>query len=284
MEVLKTADSARRWRASAAEAPALVPTMGALHAAHRSLMRRAAAENPLYAVSIFVNPAQFGPGEDYLSYPRSQEEDIEICREEGASAVFIPAPGEMYPEGFSTRVNIDSLTETMCGALRPGHFSGVATVVAKLFNLLSPGKAYFGEKDFQQLRVVQQMSRDLDFGVEVVPCPTLREDDGLAVSSRNRYLSPGERSRAGWIYRALEMAGEMVLEGERDGKAISRELKDLIEKEIPEAEVEYAGVYDPVTLKELGSVRIPALAAAAVRLGKARLIDNILINDDKKKD
>ena len=203
----------------------LVPTMGALHAGHVSLIRTAREENAFVVVSIFVNPTQFGPGEDFERYPRPLGDDLEICRQEGVDLVFAPTPEEMYPEGFATTVHVAGLTEKMCGAARPGHFDGVATVVAKLLGIVAPDAAYFGEKDAQQLAVIRRMAADLDLAPEIRACPLVRDADGLATSSRNRYLAPEERARALVLSRALAEARQALADGERDASRLARSVR-----------------------------------------------------------
>lgn len=275
MEVLKSIREAKSFLASLDKRPSLIPTMGALHKAHSALMRRA-AEDSSFIVSIFVNPAQFGPGEDYDTYPRSFDDDLRLCEEARAAAVFAPEVSEIYPEGFITKVSLSELTRSMCGAVRPGHFEGVATVVLKLFNIIRPEQAYFGQKDYQQCRVIERMIKDLNLDLEAVILPTVREEDGLAVSSRNRYLSEEERSQAPALYRALKRAALRVTGGETDAALISRELSLELQREMPLSRVDYAGLYSAGTLQPLREVSEPAVAAAAVFLGRARLIDNVL--------
>ena len=282
MQVLKTVKEARLFRESLKEAPGFVPTMGALHFAHASLMRYAKETSP-YIVSIFVNPTQFGPGGDYSSYPRTLEEDLEICRREGALAVFAPPVEEIYPEGSSTQVVPSALTDTMCGLSRPGHFSGVTTVLTKLFNILRPSKVFFGEKDYQQCRVVMKMIEDLNLEQEMVICPTVREKDGLAVSSRNSYLSQEERSQAPALYAALKKAASMIEAGEEDVQKLVSEIKKIINLDMPLGKMDYVGIYSPDTLLPLTEINGEVLLAAAVHLGQARLIDNIVIRKEQIK-
>jgi pantoate--beta-alanine ligase len=254
----------------------LVPTMGALHEGHMHLVRMSRMENHLTAVSIFVNPTQFGPGEDLERYPRNVDEDIRKLREADVDFLLLPEEKAMYPEGFDTAVRAGSLGEKLCGRFRPGHFDGVATVVAKLLHLALPTRAYFGLKDYQQYLVIKKMVRDLNFPVEVVASPTVREEDGLAVSSRNRYLSAEARRAAPLIYRTLSEAARKLKEGA--GPAEARKfMEDAFSGEPRVSSVEYAGVYHPKTLEDLEEFRGKALLAAAVRLGEARLIDNVLL-------
>ena len=280
MEILRTVGQALSWRRAQSKAPALVPTMGALHEGHASLMRSARGDGAPYAVSIFVNPAQFGPGEDFDRYPRSFEEDLEVCRGEGVSAVFCPSPRDMYSDRFSTEVSVNALSENMCGASRPGHFTGVATVVMKLINIIRPSRAYFGQKDYQQLMVIKRMVSDLNADTEVIMCPTVREDDGLALSSRNRYLGADERAQAPGLYAALKEGKDFVASGEKRASVINYRITKSINKNITLGRVDYAGVYDPETLALKENTDGPLLLAGAVFLGNARLIDNILANDN----
>ena len=246
----------------------LVPTMGALHAGHRSLIDRAAAENDKVVVSIFVNPLQFGPNEDLSRYPRPIDDDLEILLDMDVDAVYMPAAADMYPDGATTRVVVRGVAEPLEGAARPGHFEGVATVVTKLLWAVEPDRAYFGQKDAQQLAVVRRLAADLDTGVEIVGCPTVRDADGLAVSSRNVYLSPSERTAALSLSRSLRAAAGEYATGERDLAALRERLRAVLAAE-PAAEVEYAELVDPATFRPPGT-----LAVLAVRIGKTRLIDN----------
>ncbi len=251
-----------------------VPTMGALHAGHVALIVRARAQTSFVVVSIFVNPMQFGPNEDLARYPRDEPGDLATCRAAGVDLVFLPVVEEMYPGGEATCVHVRGLTDTLCGPLRPGHFDGVATVVTKLFNLVRPDLACFGEKDYQQLAVVRRMVIDLNQPVEIVGCPTVREADGLALSSRNRRLSPAERAQAACLSRALHNAVRRVATGERDAAAIEQELRRVILAAGPVA-IEYASVVDADTLVPVKRVERSAVAAVAVRIGTTRLIDNM---------
>lgn len=254
-----------------------VPTMGALHAGHASLLRRARGECGFVAASIFVNPAQFGPGEDLERYPRPLERDLALCAECGADAVFVPTVGEMYPKDFALMVDPGPLAGVFEGMSRPGHFRGVATVVAKLFNIVEPDRAYFGQKDAQQVAVIRHMVRDLDFGVELVVCPTVREPDGLAMSSRNAYLQPKERRAALCLSRALAAARRMVADGEtRAMKVVERMAEIVVAEEL--AELDYAALVDPATFEDFVRLERPALAILAARIGTTRLIDNELLD------
>jgi pantoate--beta-alanine ligase len=251
-----------------------VPTMGYLHEGHLALVKQARVENSAVIVSIYVNPAQFGPREDFGAYPRELNRDLELLRGEGVDIVFDPSDDEMYPPEFSSWVDVEKVTERLEGASRPGHFRGVATVVAKLFNIVQPTKAYFGQKDAQQLVVIKRMVADLNMGIEIVVVPTVRESDGLAMSSRNIYLSPGERQAATILFRALTLARQLRQGGEKDAGKIRRQMTSLIQKE-PLAQIDYVSIADSETLEELNLIDRPALASLAVRIGKTRLIDNM---------
>jgi pantoate--beta-alanine ligase len=256
----------------------LVPTMGALHEGHASLIRAARAECGYVVVSIFVNPTQFGPGEDLARYPRPIENDLAVCRREGADLVFTPAAAEMYPEGFATTVRVAGLSEKMCGAFRPGHFDGVCTVVAKLLAIVQPDAAYFGEKDAQQLAIVRRMAADLNLPVEIRGCPLVREPDGLALSSRNAYLSPEERQRALALSAALAEARKAIQSGERDAAAVAGMLRRRLQAATG-VELQYVAVVDPDTLADLDRIAGQALVAVAAKVGATRLIDNVLLRD-----
>jgi pantoate--beta-alanine ligase len=263
-------------RRRAGDIVGLVPTMGFFHEGHLSLMRRARAECAMVVVSLFVNPTQFGPGEDLAAYPKDFERDCALAGAEGVDVMFAPEVGEMYSGDHATLVNVERITGNLCGASRPGHFRGVATVVAKLFNVCLPRRAYFGLKDYQQVRVIETMIRDLNFPVELVRCPIVREPDGVAMSSRNSYLSPEERRAATVLRRALLAAGQRIEQGERDGAAIARQLRETIETE-PLASVDYAEVVDAESLAPLARIQSAVLLAVAVRIGRARLIDNLVV-------
>ena len=252
----------------------LVPTMGALHEGHLSLIRAAKVRCTRVAVSIFVNPTQFGPAEDFAAYPRPLEADLAACERAGVDWVFTPTVETMYPSGAKTTVHVRGVTDVLCGPLRPGHFDGVATVVAKLFQILPADAAFFGEKDYQQLTVIRQMVRDLNIPVEIVGCPTLREPDGLAMSSRNAYLSPAQRRQAGSLSRALFAAVDRVRRGERNVAALVGGIREEILSAGP-ARIEYVDVVDADTLALLSIVDRPARICLAVRLGSCRLIDNV---------
>jgi len=255
----------------------LVPTMGALHEGHLSLVRRARDENDIVAASIFVNPIQFGPGEDFERYPRDIEHDMEKLEKAGVHTLFMPDIKAIYPEGFSTKVKVSGISERLCGAFRPGHFDGVATVVCKLFNLVKPTRAYFGQKDFQQTVLVNRMVKDLNLDVDVIACPTVREEDGLAMSSRNAYLGPEERSAATVIYRTLQAAAKMIKSGAAGPADIKNSLETMLKEEPLVSELQYAGVYDTRTLEEVTEYKKEVLLAIALKIGKTRLIDNLLV-------
>lgn len=254
----------------------LVPTMGYLHEGHLSLVRGARKASDVVVVSIFVNPTQFGPGEDLASYPRDFESDRYLLEKEKVDVIFAPSVKEMYPEPSLTEVYVSRLTETLCGAQRPGHLEGVTLVVAKLFNICKPHKAYFGAKDFQQQLVIRRMVADLNFDVEIITCPIVREEDGLAMSSRNAYLSNDERRRAVIINQSLNEAERMVKEGEPDTAVILKRMGEMISAERPR-KIDYISAVHPETLEPIRQIEGPVLFAVAVRFGKARLIDNRLV-------
>lgn len=255
----------------------LVPTMGFLHEGHLSLVRKAKSVTDIVVVSIFVNPTQFGPGEDFHKYPRAMERDIDVCLKEGVDVIFAPTTEEMYPSPYLTYVNVEGITDRLCGRSRPGHFRGVATVVTKLFNIVAPDKAFFGWKDAQQLIVIKQMVKDLNMRVKVVGLPTVRETDGLAMSSRNKYLSPEERQSATCLYRALLHAKELIEKGERDVGKIVDAMRGIVEKE-PLAEIDYIEISDADSLEEISRIKGNVLIALAVKFGNARLIDNMVVS------
>ena len=254
-----------------------VPTMGALHDGHISLVRRAKMENDVVVVSIFLNPLQFGPAEDLDKYPRDIEEDIRKLREEEIDILFLPDNSLMYPQGFSTHIEVGGLSEKLCGKSRPGHFRGVATVVAKLFNIVSPTRAYFGQKDFQQTVIIKRMARDLNFDADIIVCPIIREQDGLAMSSRNAYLDKEQRIAVSALYRCLNRASASVKSGATSGEQIRTLMRDSLSAVPLISEIDYASVYDPETLEEVDEIKKEALLAVAVRIGSTRLIDNILL-------
>lgn len=256
---------------------ALVPTMGALHEGHLSLVRQARAAHDRVIVSIFVNPLQFGPSEDFDRYPRTLDTDLALLRPLGVDAVFAPDRAEMYPDPPLTYVDVGALTDRLCGASRPGHFRGVATVVTKLFHLTRPTAAYFGLKDYQQVAVIRRLVADLNFGINIVACETVREPDGLALSSRNRYLSPREREAARCVPAALAAGAAQIAAGVTAASAVEAAMQQVIAAE-PLARVDYLAVADPDTLEPLHSITGPALLAAAVYVGSTRLIDNRVVN------
>lgn len=250
-----------------------VPTMGALHEGHESLIKRAVEENDKVVVSIFVNPTQFGPNEDYDSYPRNINKDLELCINAGAAIVFNPEPSEMYYGDKSTSVSVSGLTSVLCGAKRPGHFDGVCLVVSKFLNIVTPDKAYFGEKDAQQVAVIKRMVRDLNIDVEIVACPIIREEDGLAKSSRNTYLSKDERKAALVLSRSLEIAKDALRKGERNANNIKSSIKEVLNSE-PLAKIDYVEIVDSDSLKSVEIIDRNVLIPIAVYIGKTRLIDN----------
>ena len=259
----------------------LVPTMGYLHPGHISLIERARKENDMVVVSIFVNPIQFGPNEDLDKYPRDMAHDREVCEKAGAELIFAPQPSEMYPCENLAFVDIRGLGDGLCGAKRPGHFRGVCTVVSKLFNIVLPDRAYFGEKDAQQLAIIKRMVKDLNFGTMIVSCPIVREPDGLAMSSRNLYLSPEERKAALSISRSLSAAKELMRKGEKDAVKIRETIVAGISAE-PLARIDYAEIVDSADLSPVQRIEKPVLAAVAVYFGKTRLIDNFTFEGETK--
>ncbi len=261
----------------------LVPTMGYLHEGHLSLVRTAKKHTDVAVISIFVNPAQFGPGEDFDKYPRDFKRDEELARSAGADILFYPSVKDMYPKGYSTYVNVEALTDTLCGVSRPGHFRGVTTVVAKLFGIVKPDVAYFGQKDAQQAIVIKKMAEDLNMGIEVKALPTVREQDGLAMSSRNVYLSNGERQDAMSLSQALARAEALVKQGERDPGKLIKAMEEIIQKK-PSARIDYVSIVDTTGLKPMDKITGEILVALAVFIGKTRLIDNVIIKVDSKDD
>ena len=256
-----------------------VPTMGSLHEGHLSLIRKARQQCEEVVISIFVNPTQFGKGGDYQRYPRDLSKDMKLSEKEGVDVIFAPFREEMYPQGYSTFVEIKgNLSSTLEGASRPGHFKGVATILTKLFNIINPDYSYFGEKDYQQALVVKKLAKELNLDTRILVLPTIREKDGLALSSRNSYLNKKERKAAAILYKALKRAKEWVGEGEKDSSALVSKMRDLIEKE-PLARIDYVAVVDPKTLEKVEEVRGEVLALLAVSIGETRLIDNIKLAD-----
>jgi len=276
MELIETITEMRRLRFELAEPVGFVPTMGYLHEGHLALVRRAKAENPSVVVSIFVNPTQFGPQEDFDSYPCDTQRDLTMLEKEKTDIVFMPPVAEMYPSQFDGWVEVGKVTERLEGAARPTHFRGVTTVVAKLFNIVEPTKAYFGQKDAQQAIVIRRMVADLNMNLEIVTIPTVRESDGLAMSSRNTYLNPEQRQAAVVLHQALSLAQQLWSQGERDAKRIRQAMIALIQDQ-PLATIDYVSVADAETLEELDEVKPPALVSLAVKIDKTRLIDNIIL-------
>jgi pantoate--beta-alanine ligase len=278
MEIVRTKASMRRIVEEAKAAGlvvGVVPTMGCFHEGHLDLMRRARSECDVVVVTLFVNPTQFGAGEDLAAYPRDLERDSRMASSVGVDYIFLPDASEMYPEAFATRVEVEGLSDIMCGASREGHFGGVATVVAKLFNIVPAQRAYFGQKDAQQLVIIRKMAEDLDFAVEVVPVATRREDDGLAMSSRNTYLTRGERAQAVALNLALERAGELLAGGERRAGNVMAAMEEVVNA-YPLVNLEYVSICDNILLRPLEELSGGVLIALAARVGKARLIDNMV--------
>ncbi|MEE9203086.1 MAG: pantoate--beta-alanine ligase [Dehalococcoidia bacterium] len=278
MKVASTVSEMRQARKQMRGSVGLVPTMGYLHEGHLSLVRHCRRENDTTVVSIFVNPTQFGPTDDLARYPRDMPRDMGLLEELGTHVVFTPPAEDMYPADASTWVVVEKVTDRLEGDIRPGHFRGVATVVAKLFHIVEPHRAYFGQKDAQQVVVIRRMAADLNFNLEVVVLPTVREPDGLAMSSRNAYLDPGQRQAALVLYRSLRKAEELYAAGERDAGRIRQEMAGLLESE-PLAQVDYISVAHPTTLEELERVEGRALVSLAVKIGATRLIDNVVLGD-----
>lgn len=254
-----------------------VPTMGALHEGHLSLVQRAKQENDVAVVSIFVNPIQFGPSEDFQRYPRDIEGDSENLHKKGVDVLFLPEVSSMYPEEFSTYVEVERISERLCGAFRPDHFRGVTTVVVKLLNIVKPTRAYFGQKDFQQSVIIKRFVKDLDMDVDIIVCPTVREKDGLAMSSRNAYLDKAQREAATVIYRCLRETSDVIKSGTIDGDYIRRFMWNTLLKEPAVSSIDYAGVYDTENLNEVSEIKGEVLLAVALRIGGARLIDNMVV-------
>ncbi|MFZ2147774.1 MAG: pantoate--beta-alanine ligase, partial [Sedimentisphaerales bacterium] len=277
MEVAKTIESVRRLlKAARSEGKiiGLVPTMGALHIGHISLIEAAVEKCDFVIISIFVNPTQFGPGEDFKKYPRPLKADLKICRNAEVDVVFTPTPEQMYPAENLTWVNVEKLTEPLCGQFRPGHFRGVTTVCAKLFNIMAPDIAFFGQKDAQQAIVIRQMVADLNMPLEIVICPTIREPNGLAVSSRNQYLTEQQKKDAANIYKSLQRCRQMIDAGVKETTEIIAEMRKILQQ-VPSIEIEYVSIVDAETLQNVDKIAGKVLSAVAVRIGPARLIDNI---------
>ena len=277
MRVLHSIVEMKETRRKLRGSVGFVPTMGYLHKGHLELACRARAENRNVIVSIFVNPAQFGPKEDYAAYPRDTERDLALLKKAGVNIVFMPGAEDMYPPRYCTWVDLEKVTERLEGAIRPGHFRGVATVVAKLFNIVEPARAYFGQKDAQQVVVIQKMVADLNMNLEVVVVPTVREPDGLAMSSRNVYLSPQERKAATVLYKSLSLAQKLWGKGERNADVIRKKMTALIQSEPRASRIDYVSIADAETLEELDSIDRKAVVSLAVKIGKPRLIDNIVL-------
>jgi pantoate--beta-alanine ligase len=276
MKVVETLEEMKKVRKELTEPVGFVPTMGYLHEGHISLVKRARTENPSVVVSIFVNPTQFGPREDLSTYPRDIPRDLALLEKERTDIVFIPSADEIYPAHFSSWVEVGGITKRLEGASRPTHFRGVSTICNKLFNIVQPTKAYFGQKDAQQLLVIKKMVADLNMNLEIVACPTIRESDGLAMSSRNTYLNPEERQAATVLYQSLNLAQQMWSQGEKDGDHIRQAMNVLIQQQ-PLATIDYVSIANTETLEELDRITPPALVSMAVRIGKTRLIDNVVL-------
>lgn len=284
MELAKTIESVRHLvKAARSEGKkiALVPTMGALHIGHISLIETAVKECDFVVVSIFVNPTQFGPGEDFEKYPRPLEVDLEICKKAGVDIVFAPATEQMYPQENLTWVNVEKLTEQLCGQFRPRHFRGVATVCAKLFNIVQPDIAFFGQKDGQQAIVIKRTVADLNMPLKIVICPTVREPDGLAVSSRNKYLSNQQKKDATLLYKSLQKCQEMISDGIKDTRTIISEMRKVLEQ-VSSINIEYINIVDAETIQPIDRIAGKVLVAVAAKIGRARLIDNILVDAGKQ--
>lgn len=281
MRIVSTVDEVRgqvkAWRKEG-KSVGLVPTMGYLHEGHESLIRKAVAENDEVVVSIFVNPMQFGPTEDLASYPRDLEADSKLCEAAGAALIFHPEPEEMYKDGFCSFVDMNGLTNALCGLSRPVHFRGVCTVVNKLFNIVMPDKAYFGEKDAQQLAVIKRMVKDLNMDITIVGCPIIREEDGLAKSSRNTYLSPESRQNAVILSKSIFLGKKMIEDGERNPEVVKKAMRELIMTK-PGMDIDYVEIVDNNTMQSIDVIAGDILCAIAVRVsGEARLIDNFMLS------
>ena len=276
MRVIETVEELRSVAGGLPKPLGLVPTMGALHEGHMALVRHARSENASTCASIFVNPSQFGPSEDHSRYPRDLTADLAMLEEAGVDLVFVPSTAEVYPQGFDTYVDVGSTADRLEGRSRPGHFRGVATVVCKLLSMVRPDRAYFGQKDAQQCLVIKRLNADLNLGAEIVAVPTVRDHDGLALSSRNAYLGPEERKAALVLYRSLCLARERWDRGDADAEDVRRQMRNMIERE-PAASIDYVSIADGETLEELDTIRTPALVSLAVRIGETRLIDNVVL-------
>jgi pantoate--beta-alanine ligase len=276
MQIAKNIAEMKAMRMKSLGSVGFVPTMGYLHQGHLALVKQARDENSAVVVSIFVNPTQFGPSEDFKSYPRNTERDLAMLQKEKTDIIFMPSAEEMYPEGFNSWVEIEKVTDRLEGSHRPGHFKGVATIVAKLFNIVEPTRAYFGQKDAQQALVIKKMVTDLNMNLKVIVAPTVRESDGLAMSSRNVYLNSEERQAATILFKALTLAQNLREKGEMHADTVRGHMTSLISRE-PLAKIEYISIADAQTLEELAEIDRPAVASLAVRFGKTRLIDNIVL-------
>lgn len=276
MKIVETIAEMKQVRSELTGPVGLWPTLGYLHEGHLTMVRRSVAENDFTVVSIFVNPTQFGPKEDFTGYPRDTERDLAMLEEERTDIVFMPSADEMYPQPYNSWVEVDKITQRLEGASRPTHFRGVTTVCNKLFNIVQPSRAYFGQKDAQQVTVIRKMVTDLNMNLEVVTCPTVREPDGLAMSSRNTYLNPEERQAASVIYQSLCLARELWSQGEKDAARVRQEMRTLIQKQ-PLTAIDYISIADNNTLEELDEIRPPALVSLAVKIGKPRLLDNVVL-------
>lgn len=277
MQIAKSIAEMKAIRTKSYGSVGFVPTMGYLHEGHMALVRQARTENSSVVVSIFVNPTQFGPSEDFKAYPRDEKRDLAMLQKEKTDIVFMPPAEQMYPERFSSWVDVEKVTDRLEGSHRPGHFRGVATVVAKLFNIVEPTRAYFGQKDAQQVLVIKKMVADLNMNLEVIVEPTVRESDGLAMSSRNVYLNPQERQAATVLFKALTLAQNLREKGETNAETIRHQMTLLIGHE-PLAKIEYVSIADAQTLEELAVIDKPAVSSLAVRIGSTRLIDNIVLS------
>jgi pantoate--beta-alanine ligase len=284
MKVAKTIKSVRKLvKASRSKGKkiGLVPTMGALHTGHVSLIKKATKKCNFVVVSIFVNPTQFGPSEDFKKYPRPFKNDLAICRKAGVDVVFVPSSKQMYPDVNLTWVNVEKLTEPLCGRSRPGHFRGVATVCAKLFNIVTPDVAYFGQKDAQQATVIKRMVADLNMPLKIAVCPTVRQADGVATSSRNKYLSEQQKKDATHIYKALKKCESLIKAGAKNKKTIIGEMKKVL-NQVPSIKIEYISIVDAETLQNIEKITGKILSAVAVKIGSTRLIDNIVVDAGKR--
>ena len=276
MEIIRSISEMKTLRKQCTGEVGLVPTMGYLHDGHLQLVRNAKRDNPVAVVSIFVNPMQFTPNEDFKTYPRDLERDCKLLRSVGADVVFAPSDSDMYPKGYNTWVSVQGITQYLEGQSRPTHFQGVTTVCNKLFNIVQPDKAYFGQKDAQQALVIQKMVRELNMNLEIIVCPTVREADGLAMSSRNTYLTPQERPAASVLYRSLMLARDLYAGGERDAAKIKSAMTALV-SQVPAASIDYVSIADIDSLTEVEKISGRILVSLAVRIGKPRLIDNIVL-------